>query len=79
MGGASDNKRKRVPRLLTHPNLRFPQRPTVAANEHGVQALLNYALECAALVVSPPKEDGEDNEFACEEIAATLRALKGQL
>ena len=61
--------------LLQHPRFRVPTLPYVS-DEREFLAGAQWALESAAAFVSPPKEAGEDDEFACDDVA---RALKGQL
>ncbi len=58
--------------------------PTSKLNEHPLYALtiptpgespLAYALRCAAHLVSPPHEAGEDNDFECTDVAAQILEL----
>jgi hypothetical protein len=55
--------------LRLHPNLEIPEPPPDATPGR----LIEYALDCAARFVSPPKVDGEDVEFVCEDVAAAIR------
>ncbi len=55
--------------LREHPNFEFPE---PIANPTPAQAAA-YALEVAARFVSPPKVDGEHEEFSCIDIATAIR------
>ena len=57
-----------VPQLSAHPNfeLPFPQ--------HG-EDVIAYTLRCAAVLISPPKLDGEDEDTACEIVADAILNL----
>ena len=55
---------------------KFPARPEVYMTEEDFKAVVGYALESAAQLVSPsPKKDGEDEEFACDDVAQAIRNL----
>lgn len=56
-------------RLRMHPNFKFPPVP----QELNAEAVVIYALETAARFISPPKLEGESDEFACEDLAAALK------
>lgn len=56
--------------LAYHPSFAFPDPPVELTPE----AVVAYAIEAAARLISPaPKVSGEDNEFACDDIARALR------
>lgn len=55
--------------LMQHPNFTVPPFP----KDGGAEAIIRWSLHAAASFVSPPKVDGEDEEFACEDVAKTLR------
>ena len=53
----------------------MPKRPKVKASRADFSAIVEYALASAAHLISPPKVDGEDNEFRCDDVAAAVRGL----
>ena len=55
--------------LRNHPKLRFPRTP----KKGDPAALVDYVIEAVARYLSPPKLKGENNDFACEDISASLR------
>lgn len=58
-------------RLRLHRNFRFPPDEQLLTDE----AIVTYAIEAAANFISPSKAVGEDEEFACEDVADALRRL----
>ena len=63
--------------LPTHPSFSRPPRPTVRASKKDFELIFRYAMETAARVISPsPKEDDEDEDFSCDDLAEMLRNLK---
>lgn len=67
--------------LTTHPNFEIPTPPSLGLDQREIfLAGMRWALECAANMVSPPKISGENDEFRCEEVAASIRGpLRGIL
>jgi hypothetical protein len=61
--------------LLQHPNFQLPPPPTSG----DPAALIQWACDSCATFVSPPKLDGENEEFRCDDIAAELRNLGPKL
>ena len=61
--------------LHEHPNLSFPPPPVVDVSDADYAALLQWACDCCAELVSPRQEPGEDSELACTDVAAAMRAL----
>ena len=53
-------------RLENHPNYKQPI-PTPQ-----LETPIAFALRCAAHLISPPKEDGEDDEISCEVVAEQI-------
>jgi hypothetical protein len=41
--------------------------------------VIGYALRCAAMLISPPKVDGEDEETPCDIVALAVGALADQV
>lgn len=68
-------KRASLSRLAGHPNIRLPALPRGVADNPETQSAVRWALECAAAFVSPPKEDGEDEEFRCDDVAKALTGV----
>ena len=73
-------------RPLAHPNFVIPPIPRglVFTSHTQGRLAIAWALEAAALLVSPPKVDGEDAEIECKDMAAAIRGplyqeLKRQL
>ena len=58
--------------LMTHPNFKLPPRPR-GYKRDAFLAGVNWGIACAAAAVSPPKVDGEDEEFSCDDLAKFLR------
>ena len=59
---------------LKHPNFSMPALPASSKDSPGTfLAGVEWALQAAANYVSPPKVDGEDEEFACEDLASAIR------
>ena len=56
-------------RLRGHPNFTFPPPP----KDFRPETIAAYVVDAVANFVSPPKNEGEHNEFACEDIANALR------
>ena len=70
MGGSSYDPVK----LLKHPGFNIPEPPLTYTGPEHFNKVVEWALECAAMFISPsPKEDGEDEAFKCEDIAQTIR------
>ena len=57
-----------VPQLTRHPNFQLPV-------PRKRESLVAYTLRCAAMLISPPKVVGEDEETPCEVIAHAVRKL----
>lgn len=55
--------------LFLHPNFELPALPRTRRRD----SLVAFVLESVARFVSPPKVEGEDEEFACEDIANAIR------
>jgi hypothetical protein len=55
--------------LSAHPNFRPPRRPA----RLGLEDVVQFTLDFAANMVSPPKVDDEDEERSCVDVAAELR------
>ena len=74
-------RRLKAEDLKTHPGFSLPPRPQSRGSRAAdFVATCDYALEVSARLVSPsPKEDGEDESFSCDDLAAAIRSLKGQL
>lgn len=43
------------------------------------ESVIAYTLRCASHLVSPPMEDGEDNEFECVDVARQILALEKKI
>ena len=56
--------------LRLHPNFTFPPTP----EDFQLETIAAYVVDAVANLVSPPKETGEHNEFACEDIADAIRS-----
>ena len=59
--------------LANHPNLDIPEVPRLQADSWRMGAILDWTLDAAAEFISPLKEDGEDDEFNCGDVAQALR------
>jgi hypothetical protein len=55
--------------LKGHPNFRFPELP----NYFDLEDIVEFVLDSAANLVSPPKVDGENDEFSCESLAEVFK------
>lgn len=76
-GGRTGPARVTAADLITHPSFEMPGMPDVHVTPKTFRLITDYALECAARMTSPsPKEDGEDEEFACDDLAQAIRNLK---
>lgn len=72
-------KARRSP-LHDHPNLAFPPRPEWPLSTPAEwRAIVEWTCACAAELVSPRQEDGEDDEMECTEVAQALRDLPSAL
>ena len=61
-------------RLLRHPGFSIPVPPVTDADANAFNAIVDWVLECVARFVSPsPKEDNENEEFKCEDLARAIR------
>ena len=58
--------------LSEHPSFALPPTPA-GAGEPGFKRGAEWGLKAAAAFISPPKVDGEDEEFACEDVAEVFR------
>jgi len=58
--------------LKDHPNFELP------APRRGETSIC-YALRCAALLISPPKLEGENYTIACAEVARQIEALEAEV
>ena len=60
--------------FMGHPNFKVPPLPRgedgMASND--AELIMKWTLQAVGLLVSPPKEDDEDNEFECDEIRETV-------
>jgi hypothetical protein len=66
----NSSSQKKTPKVLKlHPNLNIPDPP----EDRSEESLINYILESAARFVSPPKVQGEDVEFLCDDLARAIR------
>lgn len=63
--------------LLRHPSFVVPPVPKADFMDSGsFNEIVQWALEAAASFISPsPKEDGEDEFFACEDVAQAVREV----
>jgi len=60
--------------LLNHPNFNIPDVPETSVTPATFNKIVEWTLESVASFISPsPKEDDEDEEFACDDIAKVLR------
>ena len=59
-------------RLIEHPNFHFP-------DPNDFSDAISYTIETIALLISPPKLDGEADEFECDYIAYQVREIEGQI
>jgi hypothetical protein len=59
--------------LRLHPNFVMPEAPKSPTVEQAVK----FAIEAIARYVSPPKIEGEDEEFACIDVATAIREQLG--
>ena len=78
MGGTA-GRENTYPALITHPNIHLPGRPPVRVSDDTFRAIVQYALEAAASLVSPPKVDDEDEEFTCDDLARQIRDLVNKI
>jgi hypothetical protein len=60
-------------RLKAHPNFEYPKRPEGRTTEEVVA----FTVEAVARLLSPPKIEGEDDSFACTDLAETVRTRLG--
>ena len=58
--------------LSEHPCFALPQIPAGSC-EPGFKRGVEWGLKAAAAFISPPKVDGEDEEFACADVAEVFR------
>jgi hypothetical protein len=56
-------------KLSLHENFEFPEPP----RDDSAAAVVDYVLESAARLISPPKVEHEDEHFRCDDIAQALR------
>ena len=67
--------------LLRHPHFKVTKFPRlgIPVPQFEKRLIVRWALENVAACISPPKVDGEDDEFACGDVAKMctngLRAL----
>ena len=57
-----------VSQLSAHPNWEMPQ-------PEPQEDVIAYTLRCAALLISPPKIEGEDEDTSCEVVANAVKRL----
>ena len=62
-----------INRLTRHPNFKIKEVPDVSAGGRDIEKIIDWVLESASDLVSPPKKDGENNEFRCDDVASALR------
>lgn len=62
-------------KIIDHPNFKLPDVPV----KRDSMTIALWALEAAAMLVSPPKVDHEDEEFECDDVAAAIRGPLGQM
>ena len=60
--------------FIGHPNFVVPPLPK---GQDGIvspdaEQIMEWTLRCVAMLVSPPKEDDEDNDFECDEVRDTV-------
>ena len=61
-------------RLLRHPGFEVAPPPAIYTSPKEFNQIVKWTLENAARFISPsPKEDGEDEEFVCDDLADALR------
>lgn len=60
-------------KLSEHPNFQVPG----ALAEISIEAVVRFTLDYAASLVSPPQQDGEDEERPCTQVADELRNSAG--
>lgn len=58
-------------RLRKHPNFKLPDREPDLEN---VIDLSDYIIESICMFISPPKVDGEDENFSCEDVAQAIKS-----
>ena len=61
-----------VSQLYAHPNWEMPQ-PELHED------VITYTLRCAAMLISPPKIEGEDMDTPCEVVADAIRRLADEV
>ena len=60
--------------LIKHPGFNIPKPPLTWADSEDFNKIVEWALESAAMFISPsPKVDGEDEEFKCDDLAQAIR------
>ena len=64
VGGQGD-----PPQLSSHPNFKFPKFRKGESDS-------DYALRCAAALISPPQEPGESQEIECVDAARQILDLR---
>ncbi|HWT01172.1 MAG TPA: hypothetical protein VN256_13065 [Pyrinomonadaceae bacterium] len=55
--------------LRLHPNFEFPEPPETPFHDE----LVEFITETVARYLSPPKVEGENEEFACVDVASAIR------
>ena len=61
-----------VPQLSLHPNWEIP-RPQLHED------VIAYTLRCAAMLISPPKIEGENEDTPCEVVADAVQLLADEV
>ena len=56
-----------------HPMFDLPEFPDVSIDKDSTRAVVEWTAKSIAEFISPPKDDDEDNDFACEDVAAAIR------
>ena len=56
-----------------HPNVDDAEIPNVQVSNEDFQKIVRWTLNSVCSFISPPKLDDENNEFACENVAAAIR------
>ena len=59
--------------LADHPYFKVPEAPELQVDRGTARAIIEWTLLATAEFISPPKEEDEDNEFPCEDIAGAIR------
>ena len=59
--------------LTVHPNQKLPALPPIGATERDFRIIVTWAVDSVAEYISPLKEEGENDSFACEDVAESIQ------